>query len=56
MAVSPDGSTIAYGDGDSRREHDRRLVVVRVDGTHRRVVARSATTRFWAEAWRPAKS
>jgi Tol biopolymer transport system component len=54
LSVSADGSTIAYTDGPTARDHNRNVYVVGADGTGRRVVAYSSTIRYWSPAWRPA--
>jgi Tol biopolymer transport system component len=52
FALSPDGSTIAYVTG---RFHDpnSRLYVIAADGSHRRLIAQSSTTRLSVPMWRP---
>ena len=53
FSVAADGSTIAYTDGNSARDHNRRITIVAADGTGRRVIAQAPTIRYWSPAWRP---
>lgn len=55
FALSPDGSTIAYVTG---RFHDpsTRLYVIAADGSHRRLIAQSSTTRLSVPMWRPVRT
>ena len=53
FALSPDGGTIAYVDGASARDYNRRLFSVGIDGSHRRLLAQSSVARLWDPAWQP---
>jgi Tol biopolymer transport system component len=52
FAISPNGSTIAYV-GGHRRNRGHYLYLVNADGSNRRLIAHSTTTRFMQPIWRP---
>lgn len=53
FSVAPDGTAIAYVGGPDRKAYNHDLYVVRPDGSGRRVVASSATIRYWYPVWQP---